>query len=107
MERNEIVIGVGKRLFAAEQNLENAFVQVAALNAELATARQEAGLAMKVGAQAVSHFTEAQTHLAAARQSMGRGHDSLAVVQRAIGDRTILVGGGEKGSAIAPTHEIA
>jgi hypothetical protein len=105
MDRSEIVTGVAKRLFAAEQNLENAFVQVAALNAELATARQEAGLAMKIGAPAICHFTDAQAHLAAARASMGKGHDSLAVVKRAIGDRTALTGGGDKTSSFAETTE--
>lgn len=107
MDRAEIVTGVSKRLFSAECGVQNSFTQVAALNAELATARQEGGLAIKVGGDAISHFTEAQGHLAAAMKSLGRGHDSLAVVKRAIGDKTVLTGGGDKVEDVAPTREIA
>jgi hypothetical protein len=100
MNRSEIVQGVGKRLFSAEQKLDAAFIELAALTAELPTARSEAGLSMKAGAAAVTEFSQALVQLAAARETISRGHDKLAVVQRAIGDSTKLTGGGEKTEAV-------
>ncbi|MHB8285795.1 MAG: hypothetical protein ACYDD1_14105 [Caulobacteraceae bacterium] len=104
MTRSEIVQGVGKRLFTAEQKLDAAFIELAALAAELPTARTEAGLSMKAGAAAVTEFSQALAQLAAAREAISRGHDKLAVVQRAMGDATKLTGGGEKTES-ALVHE--
>ena len=101
---------VADELFKTEQQLDLALSQAARLVAEMAGSRQEFGVAMKVGAPALTKFSSVVETLAAAREVLAAGHDEIAVVQRAIGVRPNLFGGGEKGpnqDSIPTLHRVA
>ncbi len=96
MNRTEVAVGVAERLFIAERKLDEAFAAFAELAAHLPAARQGADLGIKVGVGAVSSVAVALGQLAAVRQTVADAHDQFAVVQRAIGVRTAMTGGGDK-----------
>ncbi|MGC1302735.1 MAG: hypothetical protein WA840_10205 [Caulobacteraceae bacterium] len=106
-DRADVIRGVGKRLIGAESSIDAAFIELAALAAELPTARQEAGLAFQVGVEAATYFATALAQLGQVRETMAKGHKRLAAVQSVMGI-SIGIGGGDKGSqSAALTEEFA
>ena len=108
MDRIEVVEGVAEHLFLAERKLDEAFAAMADLARHLPAAREQAALGIKVGSSAVSRVTQALGQLASTRETIAQAHDEFAVVQRAMGVRTKMVGGGEKptvpDAAVAARH---
>ena len=96
MDKTEVARGVAERLFAAEHSIDKTFASLAALAAYLPEARAQADLSLKIGAEPMRLVAEAMAQVAAARETLAQAHDKFAVAQRAIGDRTVMTGGGSK-----------
>src|SRR5579875_2904111 len=93
---------VADHLFEAERALDEALARMAALVAVIPASRGELGVSIKTGAPAVAKLASVLPALAEARLTVGSAHDDLAVVQRAIGVRPNMVGGGEKDGSVQP-----
>jgi hypothetical protein len=87
---------IADQLFEAEYALDEALAKMATLVAAIPAARGDLGVSMKTGASAVTRLAGVVPVLAELRQTVAGAHDELAVIQRAIGVRPNMVGGGEK-----------
>lgn len=87
---------VADHLFEAEHALDEAIARLASLVAVIPDARPALGVALKTGAPALTKLARTLPVLAELRETVASAHDELAVVQRAIGVRPNMVGGGEK-----------
>ena len=91
--RIETVQSVIDQLNAAEFGVDNAFTEVAAFNALLPKARQQAHVAAEVGQEALEHAGEALQHVLRARAAMVAAHKALAVVRTDLGLDAVAFGG--------------
>ena len=97
MDKHQAAQRVADDLFEAERALDEALARAATAVATASAARQALGVSMKTGASAISKMAEGAAAIAGVRETFAAAHDEIAVVQRAIGVRPNLFGGGEKG----------
>lgn len=96
-ERRLAAETVAEALFAAEQAIDAAISQTAALAGLMPTSRQNANLSAVVGQDALMGAIETMQALGLARQNIVATHKSLAETQRAIGLGAVAFGNlGEK-----------
>lgn len=96
-ERRLAAETVAEALFAAEQAIDAAITQTAALAGLMPASRQSANLSAIVGQDAIMGAIETMQALGVARQSIVATHKSLSVAQRDIGLSAVSFGNsGEK-----------
>jgi hypothetical protein len=103
MHRDEAAQRVADSLFAFEAALDTALAKGAECVAIATAARAELNLGIKVGAGSISQLATTLQPLATVREQVGVAHDGLSALQRRLGLRPELLGGGEKG----PNDEVA
>lgn len=98
---------VAEALFAAEQAIDAAITQTAALAGLMPISRQNANLSAVVGQDAIMGAIETMQALGVARQSIVATHKSLSVAQRDIGLGAVAFGNmGEKPAETVPTGRL-
>jgi len=98
---------VAEALFAAEQAIDAAIAQTAALAGLMPTSRQEANLSAIVGQDALMGAIETMQALGVARQNIVATHKHLSVAQRDIGLGAVAFGNaGEKPDEVIPTGRL-
>ena len=110
MDKHQAAQHVADTLFEAERALDEALVKAAAAMSAAAGAREALGVSLKTGAPAITKMAQGAAALAGVRETFAAAHDEIAVVQRAIGVRPSLFGGGEKGpnqDSIPTLHRVA
>ena len=96
MDKHEAAQRVADHLFDAERALDEALTKMALLVAATTAARPAFGVALKVGAPAISKMSDVTAALAMQREALAAAHDEIAVVQRLTGARPNMTGGGDK-----------
>ncbi len=102
MDKHQAAQQVADSLFEAEHALDEALAKAAHAIAVATASRTALGVSLKTGASAVTKMAEGAAALASVRETFAAAHDQIAVVQRAIGVRPNMTGGGEKD----PQHSI-
>ena len=104
MKRVDMVRSGTKQLITAENAVENALCEVAALAANLGRMRLESDMSLMYGQDAMSALVESITLLSNARGAMIRAHGSLNDVKSQMGCRTVMEGDpGTKPGTDAPS----
>jgi pyridoxal/pyridoxine/pyridoxamine kinase len=109
MKRRIVAERLANHLFTTEEAVDTTLALMGDLIAAMPRARLEAGLAARVGQQAVDRVLEAASGMASARRSLIAAHEALAEAKDQVGLRRItLVGGGDKaGAGPRPGHRHA
>jgi len=92
MKRVDMVRVGTKELITAENAVENALCEVAALASHLGRMRLESDMSMMYGQDAMSALVESITLLSNARGAMIKAHDALSDVKTQMGCRTVMQG---------------
>jgi hypothetical protein len=111
MKRRIVAERLANHLFTTEVAVDTTLALMRDLIAAMPRARLEAGLAARVGQQAVDRVLEAASGMASARRSLIAAHEALAEAKDQVGLRRItLVGGGDKTDGDVPRtghlHEV-
>jgi hypothetical protein len=111
MKRRIVAEQLANHLFTTEEAVDTTLALMGDLIAAMPRARLEAGLAARVGQQAVDRVLEAASGMASARRSLIAAHEALAEAKDQVGLRRVtLVGGGDKAAGdVQPTghlHEV-
>jgi hypothetical protein len=98
MKRRIVAERLANHLFNTEEAVDATLALMGDLIAAMPRARLEAGLAARVGQQAVDRVLEAASGMAHVRRSLIAAHEALAQAKDEVGLRRVtLVGGGDKG----------
>jgi len=92
MKRVDMVRSGAKQLITAENAVENALCEVAALASSLGRMRLESDMSMVYGQEAMSALVESITLLSNARGAMIKAHGALNDVKTQMGCRTVMEG---------------
>jgi hypothetical protein len=96
MKRIDMVRNGTKQLITAENAVENALCEVAALASTLGRMRLESDMSMVYGQEAISALVESMSMLSNARGAMIKAHSHLDQVKTQMGCRTVMEGGTNK-----------
>ncbi len=110
MKRVDMVRSGTKQLITAENAVENALCEVAALASSLGRMRLESDMSMIYGQEAMSALVESITLLSNARGAMIKAHGALNDVKTQMGCRTVMEGDTNKppsGSATTGLQVVA
>ncbi len=110
MDKHQAAQHVADTLFEAERALDEALVKASVALAAATGAREALGVSLKTGAPAITKMAQGAAALAEVRETFASAHDDIAIVQRAIGVRPNMFGGGEKGpnqDTIPTLHRVA
>jgi hypothetical protein len=91
-----------KQLITAENAVENALCEVAALASTLGRMRLESDMSMMYGQDAINALVESITMLSNARGAMIRAHSHLDQVKTKMGCRTVMEGGDDNSKPTDP-----
>ncbi|HYG28161.1 MAG TPA: hypothetical protein VD906_14810 [Caulobacteraceae bacterium] len=105
MDKAFIAQRVANKVWSAENAVDAALAEAAALMTEITTARQELKVAAGTDAKAMKDLVAAIAALGEARTALVTMHDELAEVKLRCGIRTKLVGGFDKRQA-STTEEL-
>ena len=106
MDKAFIAQRVANKVWSAENAVDAAMAEAAALMNEITTARQELKVSASTDAKAMKDLVTAIAALGEAREALVTMHDELAEVKLRCGIRTKLTGGWDKRQqASAPTEE--
>ncbi len=94
MKRADMVRSGTKQLITAENAVENALSEVAALASTLGRMRLESDMSVMYGQEAMSALVESITMLSNARGAMIKAHGALNDVKAQMGCRTVMEGAG-------------
>jgi hypothetical protein len=92
MKRVDMVRNGTKQLITAENAVENALCEVAALASTLGRMRLESDMSMVYGQDAMSALVESISLLSNARGAMIKAHGALNDVKSQMGCRTVMEG---------------
>jgi hypothetical protein len=92
MKRVDMVRVGTKELIMAENAVENALCEVAALASHLGRMRLESDMSMMYGQEAMTALVESITLLSNARGAMIKAHGALNDVKAQMGCRTVMEG---------------
>ena len=92
MKRVDMVRKGAKQLITAENAVENALCEVAALASTLGRMRLESDMSMVYGQEAMSALVESISLLSNARGAMIKAHGALNDVKAQMGCRTVMEG---------------
>jgi chemotaxis regulatin CheY-phosphate phosphatase CheZ len=101
MDKAFVAQKVANKLWSAENTVDAAMADAAALMAELAAARQELKFSAQLTEKATADLVNAISSLGQARAALTEMHDELTEVKLRLGIRTKLVGGWDKHLATA------
>ncbi|NRD88622.1 hypothetical protein C8024_02785 [Sphingopyxis sp. BSNA05] len=105
-QRRDAAENLAKRLFAAEQAIDDAICRVSDLAGYMPVARTNAGLSAVVGQNAIAQAAESLSALVAARDHLVSTHNHLAETRDQIGLRTMAMGStGAKPTELARTKD--
>lgn len=99
MDKAFVVQKVANKVWAAENSVDAAMADAAALMVELASARQEMKFSAELTEKATADLVTAIASLGQARAALVEMHEELAEVKLRLGVRTKLVGGWDKNNA--------
>jgi len=102
MKRVDMVRSGTKQLITAENAVENALCEVAALASTLGRMRLESDMSMMYGQEAMSALVESITMLSNARGAMIKAHGALTDVKAQMGCRTVMQGGDDNSKPTDP-----
>jgi len=94
-QRRDAAENLTKRLFAAEQAIDDAICKMADLTGYMPIARTHANLSAVVGQEAISRAAETLSALVGARGSLVATHDRLAETRDQIGLQAMALGSGD------------
>ena len=105
MKRADMVRSGAKQLITAENAVENALSEVAALASTLGRMRLESDMSMMYGQDAMTALVESMSMLSNARGAMIKAHGALDEVKTQMGCRTVMegTGDGSKPTTDSPT----
>ena len=95
MKRIDMVRSGTKQLISAENAVENALSEVAALASTLGRMRLQSDMSMMYGQDAMNALVESLTMLSSARGAMIKAHSHLDQVKTQMGCRTVMEGTGD------------
>ncbi|MGE5500384.1 MAG: hypothetical protein ACM3W4_00490 [Ignavibacteriales bacterium] len=102
MDKAFVAQKVANKLWSAENTVDAAMADAAALMSELAAARQELKFSAQLTEKATADLVKAISSLGEARAALTEMHDELSEVKLRLGIRTKLIGGWDKSNAAAP-----
>ena len=102
MDKAFVAQKVANKLWSAENTVDAAMADAAALMAELAAARQELKFSAQLTEKATADVVTAISALGQARAALTEMHEELSEVKLRLGIRTKLIGGWDKNLASAP-----
>jgi len=106
MKRTEMARHGAEQLINAENAVETALCEVAALASNLGRMRLDSNLSMVVGQEAMGALVETITLLSNARGAMVRAHGALDEVKTRIGCGAVAVGNLDKGGAKSARQDL-
>jgi len=107
MDKAFVVQKVANKLWSAENSVDAALADAAALMAEMTAARQELKFSAQLTEKATADLVKAIAAIGEARASLVEMHDELSEVKLRLGVRTKLTGAWDKHSGgISTTDQL-
>ena len=106
MDKAFVVQKVANKVWAAENTVDAAMADAAALMVELASARQELKFSADLTEKATADLVSAISSLGQARAALVEMHEELAEVKLRLGVRTKLIGGWDKHTGASTPEDL-